>query len=292
MIDHRDELRHRPSPELNFSESKWFSFYDPKLDFWVSCRIGLETNRGRANRWVVIAYQGRVVLHDLALDQQLPASEWTDINVAGLHFQTLDTMAGYRIRFAGGEIHLDVTWQAETPVFDYKDCVVPLPPSLAAEHYEQSGIVLGGFEYEGARHPVQGFGHRDHSWGVRHWEGFRDWVAFMAPFGDGSYLHLEQFNDESSGLTRHGFVFHNGRNIRLKDADISLEMASGQRYPTGFAIRLYDAEGGAYDFHGDLRLTSPLSFGRCNVGESFGTYRDLQGNETMGIIEYGFTSSG
>jgi predicted secreted hydrolase len=210
--------------------------------------------------------------------------------VGGLHFQTLKAMSDYRIQFAGGEIHLDITWKAETPFFDYKDCVAALPRSLAAEHYEQSGIVLGSFEYGGVRHPVHGFGHRDHSWGVRHWEGFRDWVAFMAPFGAGSYLHLEQFNEESSGLTRHGFVFHNDRNIPLKDADISLDIPPGHQYPTRFAIRVYDAEDGTYDFRGDLRLTSPLSFGRCNIGESFGTYRDSKGNETMGIIEYGFTS--
>lgn len=289
MIQDRDERRHQPSHELSFSESKWFSFYDRELDFWVSCRIGLEANRGKTNRWVVIAYQGSVVYHDLSLGLDLPASDWTDITVNGLQFQTLRTMLDYRMRFVSDDVRFDITWNAATPVFDYKECNVPLPPSLAAEHYEQSGKVSGSFAYQGTVHKVSGFGHRDHSWGVRRWEGFRGWVAFMAPFGNGSYLHLEEFNEEASGLTRHGFLYHNGRNIPLRDADISLKIPAGKPFPVTFAIRLYDVEGGEYSFSGHLRLTSPIHFGRCQVGESYGTYRDAQGLETLGIIEYGFT---
>jgi hypothetical protein len=291
MIQDRDELRHQPTQKLSFSESKWFSFYDGELEFWVSCRIGLEPNRGKANRWVVIAYKGKVVFHDLSVNLDLPASDWTDITISGLHFQTLRTMFDYRIRYVSDEVKFDIIWKAATPVFDYKECKVPLPPSLAAEHYEQSGKVSGSFEYQGVVHSISGFGHRDHSWGVRHWEGFRGWVAFMAPFGAGSYLHLEEFNDEASGVTRHGFLYHNGRNIPLRDADIALDIPAGRQFPASFAIRLYDVEGGQYCFSGDLCLTSPIHFGRCQVGESFGTYRDAQGLETLGIIEYGFTHS-
>jgi hypothetical protein len=289
MIQDRDDLRHQPSQELSFSESKWFSFYDQEQDLWVSCRIGLEASRGKANRWVVIAYEGSVVYHDLALNLDLPASDWTDITINGLQFQTLKTMIDYRIRFVSDDVRLDITWNAATPVFDYKDCNVPLPPSLAAEHYEQSGRVSGSFEYQGVLHKIAGFGHRDHSWGVRRWEGFRGWVAFMAPFGTGSYLHLEEFNEEASGLTRHGFLYHNGRNVLLRDADISLEIPAERQFPSTFTICIYDVEGGKHSFSGHLRLTSPIHFGRCHVGESYGIYRDEQGLETMGIIEYGFT---
>ncbi len=289
MIQDRDELRHQPSLAPSFSESKWFSFYDQSLDFWVSSRIGLEANRAKANRWVVIVFQGRLVYQDLSLNLDVPASDWTDINVKALQFQTLRTMADYRIRFADADLSLDITWNAETPVFDYKDCNVALPKSLAAEHYEQSGKVNGAFVYRGVRHEVSGFGHRDHSWGVRHWEGFRGWVAFMAPFGNNSYLHLEEFNEESSGVTRHGFVYHDSQNIPIRDANIALEIPAGREFPSKFRIGLSDVNGGKYSFSGRLHLTSSLHFGRCQVGESYGTYRDTEGRETLGIIEYGFT---
>lgn len=290
MIQDRDDLRHQPSQELSFSESKWFSFYDRGGDFWVSCRIGLEANRAKANRWVVIAYEGNVLCHDLSLNLDLPVSDWTNITVNGLQFQTLRAMFDYRIRFTNADLRFDIAWNAETPVFDYKDCNVPLPPSLAAEHYEQSGKVTGSFEYHGVLHTISGFGHRDHSWGLRHWEGFRGWVAFMAPFSNNSYLHLEEFNDEASGVTRHGFLYHDGRNIPLLDADIFLEIPAGRKSPSAFTICLHDAEGHNYSFSGHLRLTSPIHFGRCQVGESYGTYRDARGQETTGIIEYGFTT--
>jgi hypothetical protein len=291
MIHDRDELRHRPSPELAFSESKWFSFYDQSLNLWVSCRMGLEANRGKANRWVVVAFEGKVVYHDLSTNLDLPPCDWTDITINALQFQTLKTMSCYKVRFENADVSFDITWNAETPVFDYADCKVPIPPSLAAEHYEQSGIVAGSFLYQGVLHAVVGYGHRDHSWGVRHWEGFRGWVAFMARFGMGSYLHLEEFNEESGGLTRHGFIYHDGRNVPIRDANIALEIPEGKEFPASFRIMIYDVNGGRYSFSGWLLLTSLIVFGRCQVGESYGIYRDAEGRETLGVIEYGFTSA-
>ncbi len=290
MIGRCDDLRHVATPEHNFSESKWFSFYDPDLEFWASCRIGLEPNRHSANRWVVAAFQGEVVYHELVVGQPLPDSDWPDISVARLRIRTLVPMSEYRLDFSSPSFSLGVTWQSRTPAFDYKDCVAPLPPSLAAEHYEQSGVVTGSFQYRGTRRSMQGHGHRDHSWGVRHWEGFRSWVAFMAPFGSGSFLHLEQFDEQSSGITRHGFLFHEGRIIPLKDAQIRLEFEPQSKYPSTFLICLEDVHGSRFPFSGNLSLTSPLAFGNCHVGESYGTYRDHEGNQTMGIIEYGFTT--
>ena len=290
MIRDRDDLRHAPSPELNFSESKWFSFHDRNLELWVSCRIGLETNKSKANRWVVIAHRGQLVFHDLSVNLELPDSEWTDITVASLRVRTVKTMSAYQLQFSKNDVSFDIIWRAATPVFDYRDCKVPLPPSLAAEHYEQSGKVSGTFTQAGVPYAVAGIGHRDHSWGVRHWEGFRDWVAFMAPFGTDSFLHLEQFNERTTGLTRHGFVTVKGRNIPITDAAITTDVPQEEcRFPTKFSITVNDMEGGIYRFTGNLRLTSPIHFGSCQVGESYGVYRDDNGRETVGIIEFGYT---
>jgi hypothetical protein len=62
--------------------------------------------------------------------------------------------------------------------------------------------------------------------------------------------------------------------------------ARAANIPTRFTVRLFDNEGGTHDFSGTLRLTSPILLGRCHIGESYGTFRDTHGHETMGIIEY------
>jgi len=140
MITAEDDLRHIPSAEENFSESKWFSFYDEANDVWVSSRIGLEPNKKKANRWLVIALEGKTIMNDLAADIELPVENWNGIAVGGLEYRTIEPMSGYGIKFNLDNISADIIWDALTPVFDYKDCYAPLPPSLAAEHYEQLSI--------------------------------------------------------------------------------------------------------------------------------------------------------
>ncbi|MBZ5540011.1 MAG: hypothetical protein LAN61_05755 [Acidobacteriia bacterium] len=289
MIRLTDDLRHPPSPEQNYSESKWFSFYDQARDIWISSRIGLEPNRRTANRWLVVANHGTVIYKDLAVNLSLPDSDWDAIEVSGFSIRTLKTMKQYALSFHNPELQFDVTWQAATPVFDYKDCFAPLPPSLASAHYEQSGQVSGNLLYEGRSYAIEGAGHRDHSWGVRDWEGFRSWIAFMAPFGGGSFLHVEQFDEQNTGLTRHGFLYHEGKNIALKDADIELDFLAGRRFPHRFLMRIEDVQGHIIPVVGEVRVIAPLAFGRCTVGESFGTFT-CGGVTTAGIIEYGFTA--
>jgi hypothetical protein len=136
---------------------------------------------------------------------------------------------------------------------------------------------------------MDGTGHRDHSWGVRHWEGFRSWIAFMAPFGQGSFLHVEQFDEQSSGVTRHGFLYHHGQNIPLKDAEIKLEFRKGSKFPYRFRMKMEDVQGNVIPVEGEVRVVAPLAFGRCTVGESFGTFT-VDGVTRAGLVESGFTS--
>lgn len=288
MITPKDDLRHLPTAERDYSESKWFSFYDQTHDFWVSSRIGLEPNKKQANRWLVIAIGGKIIYHDLALDLEIPSQDWDRLSVGGLWYQTLETMAKYRVEISLGGMALDLVWEASTPVFDYKDCVVPLPPSLAAAHYEQSGTAQGNFHLPGRTYRIEGTGHRDHSWGVRRWEGFRSWVAFMGHFGQDFYFHVEQFDEQTTGVTRHGFISQGGENVPLKEGKIDLEFSGQHKFPRRFRIQLEDSKGNVFPIDGEVSLTCPLQFGKCVVGESFGTFSS-EGETKPGIIEYGFT---
>lgn len=288
MITHKDDLRHTPTSEENFSESKWFSFYDQEHDFWVSSRIGLEPNKKKANRWLVAAFEGEIIHHDLSINLDLPGEDWDKISVGGLQYQTIEPMTRYRIKFNTKNMSSDLIWDAMTSVFDYEDCFAPLPPSLAAAHYEQSGKVKGTFSLSGKTYMIDGTGHRDHSWGVRHWEGFRSWIAFMGHFGHKVFFHVEQFHEQTTGVTRHGFVFSDGENVPLRDAKIKLEFSEDGEVLRHFSMELEDLKGKIFSITGEVRLGFPLTFGNCKVMESFGTFSS-GGETTSGIIEYGFT---
>jgi hypothetical protein len=52
-----------------------------------------------------------------------------------------------------------------------------------ARHYEQNGRVEGTLFSEDRVTPIEGFGFRDHSWGVRDWVRAEKAVALFAQFG-------------------------------------------------------------------------------------------------------------
>ena len=135
-----------------------------------------------------LRFEGKIIINDLNGDLELPDENWNGIKAGGLEYCTLKPMSGYGIKFHLENISADINWEALTPVFDYKDCYAPMPPSLAAEHYEQSGKVHGTMSVSGRHYTIEGTGHRDHSWGVRNWEGFRSWVAFMGHFRPGLFF--------------------------------------------------------------------------------------------------------
>ena len=290
MITTADDLRHVPGPEENYSESKWFSFYDETNDIWVSSRMGLEPNKKKANRWLVAAVQGTIAINDLVGDIALPDENWDNIAAGGLEYGTLKPMSEYTIKLSQENIAADIKWEALTPIFDSRDCYAPLPPSLAAEHYEQSGKVSGSMTVSGKHYSIEGTGHRDHSWGVRHWEGFRSWVAFMGHFGADYFFHLEEFHEQTTGLTWHGFIYRDGENIPVKDVRMEPAYSGDLHFPRQFKVQLEDVKGGTADIMGNLRSGAPLAFGDCQVMESFGTF-SMGGETSAGVIEYGFTQN-
>jgi len=140
----------------------------------------------------------------------------------------------------------------------------------------------------GKRYNIEGIGHRDHSWGVRHWEGFRSWVAFMGHVGPDYFFHLEQFHEESTGLSWHGFVCRDGDNIPVKHVRMEPAYSGDLQFPGQFNVRLEDVKGGTADINGKFRIGAPLTFGNCTVMESFGSF--TVGDVTSaGVMEYGFT---
>jgi hypothetical protein len=99
---------------------------------------------------------------------------------------------------------------------------------------------------------------------------------------------MEQFDEQSTGLTRHGFIYRAGENIPIKKAAMEPGYSGGEQFPKQFNFRLEDVNGGTVNITGELRSGSPLTFGDCTVMESFGIF-SLGDVTTAGIIEYGFT---
>ena len=81
----------------------------------------------KANRWLVAAVQGKIIINDLNGDLELPDENWNRIAAGRLEYGTLKPMSEYEIKFDLENISAHITWEALTPVFDYKDCYAPMP---------------------------------------------------------------------------------------------------------------------------------------------------------------------
>ena len=101
--------------------------------------MGLEPNKKKANRWLVAAVQGNIIINDSVGDSNCRMRTGTVLRPVGLEYGTLKPMSESRLNLIRKTYPLISTGRHLTPIFDSRDCYAPMPPSLAAEHYEQSG---------------------------------------------------------------------------------------------------------------------------------------------------------
>jgi len=114
------------------------------------------------------------------------------------------------VRQDGKEEHavLDIIWEGKGKIIDF-DHTGALPEATALEiarqpwnrdffrklkelhkvHYEQAGEVRGTLTFKGKKHALAGGGVRDHSFGIRHWEGWHRHIWFLGILEDGRYFN-------------------------------------------------------------------------------------------------------
>ena len=167
-FDHDDELpRAFPDDVHDWQENIFFSWFDVDQGIGGVHRIGQWPNQAIGNYWsgIVTDAGKRFRRFDLAVPLT-DADRDKGISVGP-----------YRNRY-DGDIHLSISEpeaSGELRFTDYHDPVrywgahedLSLSREFAADHYEASGRVRGTVTLDGDTYEVDGFGHRDHSWGPR-----------------------------------------------------------------------------------------------------------------------------
>ena len=115
-------------------------------------------------------------------------------------------------------VAIDLTFRPSTPSIDFcrplgEAARAALRP-LGEHHLEQTGEWVGSVEIEGQRRPVQGFGHRDHSFGLRDWSALDHSHLFVARFGDDLAVHALILSVNGTSVEG-GFLWRNGRAERV-----------------------------------------------------------------------------
>ena len=144
-------------------------------------------------------------------DGKYTGDDLRDFEVSGLRWRQPEPLKVAEISFADDECELELRFEGLHHPFDYHDNADGCPPEyLAARRYEQSGRTSGVLRLRGREIVIDGFGHRDHSWGQRNWNPFLEWKWMNAASHDGSTsVHCFLYNVKGEIFTN-GYTNRNG----------------------------------------------------------------------------------
>jgi predicted secreted hydrolase len=138
-------------------------------------------------------------------------------------------------------------------------------------------------------HPIDGFGHRDHSWGgERDWNKFYGWDYLNVEFGRDAWFHAVRFeltpgNNIYIGALWDGKELHEGREIQL-----DIKTADGGTRQIGCDWRMQDERGRAYHIIGEPVLANcVVRFNKTWLKDGIARFRWGE-RVGYGILEHGY----
>ena len=167
-------------------------FYDPKTSVACSCRIGLEENQNKANMNFAMHRGGKLVYNRHRFDLPLPKSDWTDMTLADLTFKLIEPLKKVQVLFNDGKTQVDLLFEGTTPLFALG---VMMAEDVCGDdqvdgHVEQLGKLKGYIILEGEKVEIDtdAMVFRDHSWGVRKWQEFKEWKSLYGKVGEDTFF--------------------------------------------------------------------------------------------------------
>jgi hypothetical protein len=214
-----DEARHSAGADPWWQESVAFHWFDPRHGVGGMHRIGHEPGQGAG---------GEIAHHHGVLDGKQRFRHNRRAPMAGQHSEAWfgDDDASWTCEDGTPHLRVDTARCAldlrVTDLYPRTDFFprgsASLDEEFAAHHYEASGRVVGTARVGDATYDIDGFGHRDHSWGVRRWNGalaVHRWVSgVIGPdlaFGSIAWLGPE------GPLVQGGYIVRDGE-VRIADA--------------------------------------------------------------------------
>jgi hypothetical protein len=164
-----------------------------------------------------------------------------------------------------------------------------LAPGVASAHYEQPGSLAGTIEVDGRRHPLAGRGMRDHSWGVRDWQGVPYWRWFGTIADPDNFIVLNNVGTAGGGETAGGFLMRDGVLAPIVACQTKSELDPELGCQRSFVARACDEAGRATTLAGRAVEVAPLRQrrdGRLTLVNEGLTEYDWDGLRTTGISEY------
>ena len=288
MLTEKDEGRHHAGPGELWNESYYFNFYDPESRIGGFTRMGLQENLNKSNLWFFLVKDGKQCYNRLRFDLPYTTAGLEEITLGDLTYRMLEPLKKFQIGFADKETEADLTWEGYHPLLTFGGGKQDLPQHVASTHYEQYGEVTGTVTLKEMKYPVHGYGFRDHSWGLRDWEGVQNWKGISGQFGrEWGFTALEMVSLDSRSATRHGFIFDGDDNLEVKELDLRVEFEADGTTQKWVEIRLKDEKGRNFRITGERIAHCQLPYDRNLIHEAM--FRFQMGSQVgYGLFEYNF----
>ena len=290
----------RPGPDEQWSDSFYFGGGDGEgLAFYS--RIGRRPNEGITEGAVGIWLPGQGFLlsfgHTGLADEieagpvryecTLPLRLWDlRLDGTGRLFERAEHVATQRDAYETVELRASLTFTAWHGPLSFRS---GLTEGVASSHYEQPGSVCGLIEVGGRRRPLAGRGMRDHSWGIRDWQGVPYWRWFGMIADPDNFLVVNNVGTRDGGEVAGGFMMRDGLLEPIEACETESELDPELGCQRSFVARARDAAGRATTLTGRAVEVAPLRQRRegrlTHVNEGLTDY-EWEGRRGMGISEY------
>ncbi len=211
-----DEAKHAPGDEQLWAESWYLDFVDEAAQIAGYVRLGLYPNLGRAWYWACVVGPDRPLVTVIDHDVPIPAGRSMEVRTEGLWADytvetaldhvtvgveafavSVDDPAEVYGEARGDRVPLgfDLEWETDGATYAY--------PGVT--RYEVPCRVHGEVLVGPERIEVDGFGQRDHSWGVRDWWSY-GWSWTAGWLDDGTRFHGVDVRLDDAALYGTGYV--------------------------------------------------------------------------------------
>ena len=304
-ITSEHERWQRPGHEEQWSDSFYFGGGDGRgLAFYS--RIGRRPNEGATEgalgTWLPgqgfllsFARAGpdeaeepeRLAAGPVTYECALPLKLWEmRFEGPGRLFERAEHVATRRNEYEAVEVRAALRFAAWIDPLSFRS---GLAEGVATAHYEQPGSIAGTIEVAGRRHPLAGRGMRDHSWGVRDWQGVPYWRWFGMILDPDNFLVLNNVGRAGGDEVAGGFLMQDGVLAPIEGCETVSELDPELGCQRSFVARARDAAGRETTLSGRAVEVAPLRQRRdgrlTHVNEGLTEY-DWDGRRGTGISEY------
>jgi hypothetical protein len=293
MIVAADEQAHEPGESEHAQESWYFNWADPRHRLFGLARIGYHWRDHQPEPLILTVRAGAPEFFFPTSPLPPMTCPWDQLDAGeglragGMVVIMEEPLRRWRVLLDGPD-RMDLTFDAFTPPFDYRGEGRGLAPSMTTEHFEQSCKVTGWTEFRGTHLDIDGLGQRDKSWGVRIWPEIEGWDWISAQFGHDLSFNVMLTRERGTTFTN-GFVFRDGRNVAVRQADVRYEWGQAEEQPATTRLRICDETGTEHTITAVTEGIFPIPRRDVRLEEAYSifTYHGPDGSrEGGGVVEH------